>query len=188
MSSIKPITVERYIEDISSTASVREYVGEFAAEYSESALDAISSDYRDALDNREVEISDAIANLGADDPVSEVALRLRLTEELDTAIQQWDSVHVTVTDAEARAARLIETERKGTTAIDFAGDKAETTDTDAMHADWVEWLEEHRSAIAAAYRDLSPEQADEAHPFADVLSKLGWEAVMTDLFGEYLES
>ncbi|WP_100482236.1 hypothetical protein [Mycobacteroides abscessus] len=181
-------TAEQYIEDLSSTASVREYLGEFAADYSESALDAISSDYREALDSRESEIADALAKLGDDDTDSDVAERLRLTEELDAAIQQWDAVHVAVADAEARADRLIAKERKGTTVIDFAGDKAETTNTEAMHTDWVEWLEEHRGDIAAAYRDLSPEQADEAHPFADVLSKLSWEAVMTDLFTEHCEA
>lgn len=180
-------TAEQYIEDLSSTASVREYLGEFSADYSESALDAISSDYREALDSHESEIADAIASLGGD-PISEVAERLRLIEELDAAIQQWDAVHVAVADAEARADRLIAKERKGTTVIDFAGDKAETTNTEAMHTDWVEWLEEHRGGIAAAYRDLSPEQADEAHPFADVLSKLGWEAVITALFTEHSEA
>ncbi|UBV14994.1 hypothetical protein [Mycolicibacterium fortuitum] len=178
-------TAEQYIEDLSSTASVREYLGEFASDYSESALDAISSEYREALDNREAEIADAIASLGGGDPISEVAERLRLTEVLDAAIQQWDAAHVTVADAEARAARLIAQERKGATAIDFAGDKAEATDTDAMHESWMAWLEEHRSAIVATYRDLTPEQADEANPFADVLSKLGWEQVMTDLFTDH---
>lgn len=81
-------TAEAFIAELSSEDSVREYLGEFAAEYSEGGITSIAEAYRNVLNERKDEIAEALAQFdGTRRQLADITLDLHLTDSLDVAIQ-----------------------------------------------------------------------------------------------------